>query len=501
MMHIYDLIPDPSGDVRHMLFRGCDGSLVLRTRPFEQTEADFVAQWPPTKPECCASESRTYVCSDLRVLSRAAGSSGRSLVTEHFIPLDLAARLCWPRRKHWDILRLLRDFGTLECSCLYDALQRTSQATESWLCSGLETDNPARERHAAAYATCLHQVAEALCAALKARKVFIEDELELAPVLRDMETNPRCHLQIDRQYLLTLMGKRDTFEGWSTTNRAIASAAGVKGSLPPGGLLGCSWTQFGTWTGRVTASNPPMQAVGEDKFVDMRRLFQAQDGHTLISCDWRKAELQALAKLTGKDKRNTTSWSVYEPLPPKVDLFRILYGGGTEAEIEGLPPLLRRSLLDIRYMMMAYNMGTPDRTNPLGNMSLPAPWCHRCPPVVGGRGQTCKLCGRKREPEDRDPSTQVNWMLQASVAGAMRTMLPCLAAALSEHGAHPVLLRHDEVVIQAPVAKVSTCQEVLVNHMSFTDETLTRHAQEIDNRWGQWDVSCSTGKTLQELSK
>ena len=37
--------------------------------------------------------------------------------------------------------------------------------------------------------------------------------------------------------------------------------------------------------------------------------------------------------------------------------------------------------------------------------------------------------------------------------------------------------------------------------MGFKDETLINHAKEIDDRWGQWDVRCSTGKTLLDVCK
>ena len=440
MFHIYDMLTDASGDVRHLLWRGCDGELVIRTRPYDQSEQDFFAQWPPTKPECCAPESRTYLCSDVRALSRAAGSSGKDLLMKSFLPLDLAARMCWPRRKQWDILRIIRDFGEPEGSLLFEGLSTINRATEQRLTVALEAEFPGREIVAARYSACLCQLANALAEDLADRKVYMEDELAFTPFLRQLETNPLNHLTVQPDGLLALMAERQTFEGWSSSNKSIAIAAGVRGNPPASGLLPCLWTQYGTWTGRVTASVPPLQAAGEDKFVDTRRLLGARDGYALIACDWRKAELQALAKLTRQDRVNTPSWAIYEPLPEdKSLLFRMLYGGAKAEEFDSLAPLLQRAIKDVRAMMVAYNFRQPQRVHPLGNVPLSSPVCLRCPPA----GVTCTLCGRKREREDRSTDTQVNWMLQASVAAALRTLLPFLSAALAEHGGYIVLLRHD----------------------------------------------------------
>jgi hypothetical protein len=496
VLHVFDLLNDSNGQARHMLWRGCDGQFSVKTRPFGQTEQDFYREHPPTKPECCPLENRTYVCSNLRVLSRAAGSSGEALIRSSFLPLDLAARMCWPKRKRYDAYSLIKHFGTNETLQLARSLEGLRFPSPLRLTAALERTFPARDLIAAQYATALVQIAQELADDLARREVYLEDELALTPIIRQLEDDPQCHLCLDGPTLLSLQAKRSTLDEWSSSNKAIAKCAGVMGNPPQSGRVSAWWTQYGSWTGRITASNPPLGAVGADDFVDTRPLFRAPEGHMLISCDWRRAELQALAKLCRQEMHNTPAWAVFEPLPEKAQLYRILYGGGSGEEIEALPPLLRRCLKDIEYLLIGYNHGMAQSTLPLGNVPLPEPWCVRC-----NEGKLCALCGRVKPKETPDTSRQVNWMLQTSVAGAMRAVLPCLDSALKEHGGHLVLLRHDEIVVQVPSAKTEACRTILERHMSFEDETLITYAKEIDDRWGQWDVRSSTGKTLLELSK
>lgn len=496
MFHVFDLLPDSNGQVRHMLWRGCDGQLSIRTRPFGQTEQDFYEQHPPTKPECCPLENRTYVCSNLRVLSRAAGPRGHPLICSSFLPLDLAARMCWPRRKHYDACSLIHDFGTGETDSFTRSIQGLQFPNALRPTAALERNFPAKDMLSALYATSLVQIAQELSADLVQREVYLEDELAITPILREMEDSLQCHLALDGPELLRLQAKRATIDEWPSSNKAIAKAAGVYGNPPTFGRLGASWTQYGTWTGRITATSPPLQAIGGTPQADLRPLFRAPEGYLLVGCDWRRAELQALAKLCGQEKHNTPAWAVFEPLPDKAQLYRILYGGGTDEEREALPPLLRRCLKDIEYMLIGYNHGMPQAIRPLGNVPLANPWCVRCV-----EGRPCRLCKRIKPTETPDTSRQINWVLQASVAGAMRMLLPSLHSALLPLGGHIALLLHDEIVLIAPANRAEKCREVLERHMRFDDETLIRQAQEVDDRWGKWDVRSSTGRTLLELSK
>jgi hypothetical protein len=331
---------------------------------------------------------------------------------------------------------------------------------------------------------------------LRQREVYLEDELALTHILRRLEADPMCHLTIDREVLAQLQRQRSSFDQWASSNKALAKEAGIAGNPPRDNRVSGRWTQYGTWTGRICCSEPPLQAIGADDFVDLRPLFRAADGFVLLSCDWRRAELQALAKLCRQEKHNTPGWAIFEPLPEKGELYRILYGGGSPQELAKLPPLLQRCIKDISNWLIGYNHGMPQHERPLGNVPLASPWCEKC-----SEGHLCQLCGREKPKETPDTSRQINWMLQASVAGAMRMVLPFVVPALEAEGAYPLLLKHDEIVVQVPKARATACKVILEAHMGFRDEALTASAKDIDERWGQWDTSCSTGKTLLELSK
>jgi uracil-DNA glycosylase family 4 len=75
----------------------------------------------------------------------------------------------------------------------------------------------------------------------------------------------------------------------------------IKRAVANGGKLFTDFKLHGTATGRLSSSNPNLQNITRTKegLPDIRSLFVASEGCTLISADYSQAELRTIARLSG----------------------------------------------------------------------------------------------------------------------------------------------------------------------------------------------------------
>jgi len=139
------------------------------------------------------------------------------------------------------------------------------------------------------------------------------------------------------------------------------------------GRLYSSYQQIGTRTGRYTSSGPNAQQISKE----LRYLFKAAPGRTLVECDYSNIEMRLAAEISGEptllrlyhegaDLHKVTASKVFgvpvedvtkdQRQTAKVINFGALYGGGIPYLMEAIPSLSKD---EAEQYLEAFKMGYP----------------------------------------------------------------------------------------------------------------------------------------------
>jgi DNA polymerase-1 len=228
------------------------------------------------------------------------------------------------------------------------------------------------------------------------------------------------------------------------------------------------WNQLGSVAGRTSGSAPNLQQVPRDK--RFRRYFRAPPGRVLIKADYFQLQLRIAAKIAGEkamlaayargdDLHTLTARAITgrqdvtrdERQVSKAVNFGLLFGLGAK----GLRGYARSNYgLELteeeagRYRA-AFFRAWPDL----------AAWHRRA-----GRSSAreCRtLAGRRRLLDDKTPFThRLNSPVQGTEADGMKAALTLLWQRRGEvPGARPVMLIHDELVVECDAAQADAAKE------------------------------------------
>lgn len=203
------------------------------------------------------------------------------------------------------------------------------------------------------------------------------------------------------------------------------------------------WDPLGTVTGRIVSRNPNIQTLPREG--GWRRAVLAPPGRVLVGADWRGAELVALAGLSGSrgllaelrqggdPHQRWTHLLLGRPPTPeerrrgKGLVFGLIYGMGREAAL---------SYLQEHFPGLDGEQALARLTRGLEGEEF-WPWRRR----VMLQGASSPL-GRRLG--GQTPAERVNRPLQAAIAEALKEAL----AGLAEQRLVPILLMHDEIVLE-----------------------------------------------------
>ena len=293
------------------------------------------------------------------------------------------------------------------------------------------------------------------------------DELGLPPPSKNAMTGSKTgRLTTKDEVLQALAARPDAHElpgivlRHRATLRAIAMCASYLslGSKSRDGRLRCEWNNTRTATGRLSSSNPNLQAVGRGELelgtvgggtsLNLRGAFVAPRGKVLLAADYSQIELRMLAHLSGDGKlaallqmggdvfqyiwnsgRNAplnAPVSADERDRAKATVYGILYGQGVSglAEKLGVGRDVARSLIATFFSTFpgvgAFVRRTREDAKRARAVSLPS-GRHRPLPGFGSE-KACERAEAERK--------AVNTLVQGSAADLMKTaMLRWLAAA------------------------------------------------------------------------
>jgi DNA polymerase I-like protein with 3'-5' exonuclease and polymerase domains len=234
-----------------------------------------------------------------------------------------------------------------------------------------------------------------------------------------------------------------------------------------------NWKQIGTVTGRMSCSEPNMQQIPRGEH---RRCIVAPPGRVLIKADYSQIELRIAAKISGDQ-------ALLEAYERGDDLHTL-----TARSVLGIEEVTK----DHRQLAKALNFGNLFGMGPTGfrqyakatygldlsfadakryqnaffkNHPGLAAW-HRCVRLRSST-ETRTLSGRRRLLDSRTPDTErLNTPVQGAGADGMKLALALLyERRFQAPGANPVLVAHDEIVVEADADQAEAVSEWLRSAM------------------------------------
>ncbi len=256
--------------------------------------------------------------------------------------------------------------------------------------------------------------------------------------------------------------------------------------LGPDGRLHTTFNQAVAATGRLSTSNPNLQAIPirTELGKEIRSAFVAEPGHRLLSADYSQIELRILAHVSGEPK-------LREAFARGDDIHR-----ATAAEVLGKDPATlttgERSIAKMINFGIIYGISAFGLSE---NLEIPREqaqayidaYLARFPHVqdfiqrtieqATQDGYVTSLLGRRRPvPEIRASNRQtrslgerlaVNFVMQGSNADIIKVAMIAIHRRLREEGrgARLVLQVHDELLLEVPDPEVSAVRELVREEM------------------------------------
>jgi DNA polymerase-1 len=311
------------------------------------------------------------------------------------------------------------------------------------------------------------------------------EKLELTPGRKG-----KTGYSTDTKVLRTIRGDHGivpVVEEWRELSKLLNTyLVPLPGMLGPDGRLHTHFNQTVAATGRLSTSNPNLQAIPirTDLGREIRSAFVAEPGSRLISADYSQIELRILAHVSGEPK-------LREAFARGEDIHR-----ATAAEVLGVDPAALTSAQ--RAVAKMINFGIVYGISAFGlseNLEIPREqaqeyidaYLARFPMVqdfiertieqAERDGYATSLLGRRRPvPELRARNRQtrgfgervaVNFVMQGSNADIIKKAMVAIHRRLRDEGrgARLVLQVHDELLVEAPDAEVSAVKELVREEM------------------------------------
>src|SRR5438093_387141 len=311
------------------------------------------------------------------------------------------------------------------------------------------------------------------------------EELKLTPGRKG-----KTGYSTDTRVLRTIRGEHEivpVIEEWREYSKLVNTYLGPLPSLlGEDGRLHTTFNQTVAATGRLSTSNPNLQAIPirTELGREIRSAFAAEEGCRLLSADYSQVELRILAHVSGEPKLRQ-AFAVGEDIHT-----------ATAAEVLGKDPATLTK--DERNVAKMVNFGIIYGISAFGlseNLEIPREeaqvyidtYLARFPHVQDFIARTIEqaerdgyvttLLGRRRPvPEIRASNRQtrslgerlaVNSVMQGTAADIIKVAMIAIHTRLREEGraSRLVLQVHDELLVEAPDAEVSTVKDLVRDEM------------------------------------
>lgn len=221
-------------------------------------------------------------------------------------------------------------------------------------------------------------------------------------------------------------------------------------------VLHCNLNLLGTYTGRLSCSNPNLQAVAKHTdIMKVKDVFTARPGFVMIQADYKQAEMRLVTHYTkdpimkklieeDADLHSETANRLGIPRQAAKRLnFSVIYGIGAKKLSEGLKVDLEVG----RDYLEKYHALYP------GFRRL----MNQCEEFAKQNGYIKMWTGRTRHfnvPE-ADPHKAMSNLIQGGVAEIVRVAISRLFPAISDMGGYMLMQVHDSVIFEVPEDKLN----------------------------------------------
>lgn len=228
-----------------------------------------------------------------------------------------------------------------------------------------------------------------------------------------------------------------------------------------------SFRQCGAWTGRMSATRPNLQNIPKRAGKEVRSVFVPRDGHSFVVCDYESIEMRLLAYYLDDPGFQAM---IEEGHDPHAWMATNIWGGSIEDFAKGGPNDARRSLSKNILFAITYGAGAPRVADMLRDADMPASreeakaiisaikaslpnyfkLMSRVRKKIEAVGHVNTIMGRKNPVNREKAYVGLNALIQGSAADVMKQGLVNVAAAVEPLGGVPLLVVHDEVVVEVP---------------------------------------------------
>lgn len=227
-------------------------------------------------------------------------------------------------------------------------------------------------------------------------------------------------------------------------------------SMDKNGDLHCNLNLIGTYTGRLSCSNPNLQAVAKATEVfKVKDVFTARKGYLMIQSDYKQAEMRLVTHYT-KDKLMKelieSNADLHAETAHKLNIprqaakrlnFSVIYGVGAKSLAESL----RVDLSVARDYLEKYHGLYP------GFRKL----MNSCETFARDNGYIELWTGRQRHfnVPAADPHKAMSNLIQGGVAEIVRVAISRLFPAISDIGGRMLMQVHDSVIFEVPEESIN----------------------------------------------
>jgi DNA polymerase-1 len=277
-------------------------------------------------------------------------------------------------------------------------------------------------------------------------------------------------------------------EEWREYSKLLNTYLGPLPSLisPEDGRLHTTFNQAVASTGRLSTSNPNLQAIPirTELGREIRSAFVAEAGHRLLSADYSQVELRILAHISGEPKlreafargedihaataaevlgKEQATLTKDERNIAKMVNFGIIYG----ISAFGLSENLEISREEAQEYIDAYLARFPHVQDFIQRTIERAERDGYATSLFGRRRPVPELKARNRQTRGLGERLAVNFVMQGTAADIIKAAMVAIHSRLRSEGraARLVLQVHDELLLEVPEAEIGPVKELVRDEM------------------------------------